>query len=596
MEEEGGNRLPPFWLQSSDSLRRVENSRRRPFLRRSYSLFLNSGALIIFLLSIAFVLIFIVIPSILSFTSQVFRPQSVKKSWDSLNLVLVLFAIVCGFLSRNSNDDGTNGEYRSVTNGEVPEARKSNPSTPRQWYDQYSDRTSYSRLRSSSSYPDLRLDQSSWVSRDDRWRSYDDTPVTSYRPVSASLDQLHHRRAWQQQEAAPVRDRDSTFVVRTEEGSSQLAPPSEPSPQELTPIPHSPPPPSPPRPTTPPKPPKVGVKRKANRSHPQAHGVQNEKTPESSERNDFEAVGTSYSPPSTTPPSSPPPPPQRSSSAERKSGRSEKKRVLVSKEFLLTSLRRKKKKQRQKSVENFEAILGSFSSSSPSQPPPSHSPPPPPPPPPPPSVFHNLFSSKKGKTKKSHHPVSQPQPPTPPPPPPPPRGPTPTVINSSKTKASRPITAHKLPSPATTTTSIISNVGSNDTVNRGNESPLIPIPPPPPPPPFKMPEWKFVRHGDFVRIKSDNSSRGRSPDLDDGEDSGSKETSPMARSGGGAVTEGGGESPASMFCPSPDVNTKADTFIAKFRAGLRLEKMNSTNERMSNLGPQQNRARSQYEN
>ncbi|KAF3450567.1 hypothetical protein FNV43_RR06656 [Rhamnella rubrinervis] len=574
MEEEE-NMLPPFWLQTNDTLQRVENRRRRPFLRRSSSLFFNSGALILFLLVIALVFILIVIPSILSFTSHVFRPQSVKKSWDSLNLVLVLFAIVCGFLSRNSSENtGPYEDHQNVSNGSVLEARKSNPSTPRQWYDQYSDRTSYNRLRSSSSYPDLRQ-ESSWVSRDDRWRSYDDTHVTSYRPVSSSLDLLHHRQAWQQ-EPEPGLDRDA-FVVRTEESSPLPAPPSESSPPE------PPPPSSPPRSTTPPE----GVKRKAKRTH-QALEVQNERTTESSERSDYEAVENYHPTPSTTPPPSPPslPPPPLSAyqEIEQKSGKSEKKRMVVSKEFLLTSLRRKKKKQRQKSVENFEAILSNFSSSSslPSQPPPSHAPPPPPPPPPP-SVFHNLFSSKKGKTKKVQYPISQPQPPNPPPPPPPPRRPTSTVINSSKTKASRSITAHQLPSPAT-----------DDNVNRGNESPLIPIPPPPPPPPFKMPEWKFVRHGDFVRIKSDNSSRSGSPDLDESEDSGSKETSPMARSGDVTGMEGG-ESPAHMFCSSPDVNTKADTFIARFRAGLRLEKVNSAKERKSTLGPQPNPALDQYE-
>lgn len=29
------------------------------------------------------------------------------------------------------------------------------------------------------------------------------------------------------------------------------------------------------------------------------------------------------------------------------------------------------------------------------------------------------------------------------------------------------------------------------------------------------------------------------------------------------------------FCPSPDVNNKAEMFIAQFRAGLKLEKLNS---------------------
>lgn len=34
-----------------------------------------------------------------------------------------------------------------------------------------------------------------------------------------------------------------------------------------------------------------------------------------------------------------------------------------------------------------------------------------------------------------------------------------------------------------------------------------------------------------------------------------------------------------MFCPSPDVNDKADLFIARFRAGLKLEKLNSLREK-----------------
>lgn len=34
-----------------------------------------------------------------------------------------------------------------------------------------------------------------------------------------------------------------------------------------------------------------------------------------------------------------------------------------------------------------------------------------------------------------------------------------------------------------------------------------------------------------------------------------------------------------MFCPSPDVNNKAEMFIARFRAGLKLEKLNSIREK-----------------
>lgn len=123
------------------------------------------------------------------------------------------------------------------------------------------------------------------------------------------------------------------------------------------------------------------------------------------------------------------------------------------------------------------------------------------------------------------------------------------------------------------------NIVEDEAANSGGDSPLMSrIPPPPPLPPFRMPELKFAVHGDFVRIKSNNSSRSGSPDFDDeGEDSPTNESSPLS----------GNESPARpVFCPSPDVNTKADTFIARFRAGLRLEKINSVNERgRSNLGP-----------
>lgn len=39
---------------------------------------------------------------------------------------------------------------------------------------------------------------------------------------------------------------------------------------------------------------------------------------------------------------------------------------------------------------------------------------------------------------------------------------------------------------------------------------------------------------------------------------------------------------APLFCPSPDVNDKADMFIARFRAGLKLEKVNSIREKQRN--------------
>uniref|UniRef100_A0A2P2P4Q4 Uncharacterized protein n=1 Tax=Rhizophora mucronata TaxID=61149 RepID=A0A2P2P4Q4_RHIMU len=122
-----------------------------------------------------------------------------------------------------------------------------------------------------------------------------------------------------------------------------------------------------------------------------------------------------------------------------------------------------------------------------------------------------------------------------------------------------------------------------ENVNSGNASPFIPIPPPPPLPPFRMQPWKFLLDGDYVRVASFNSSRSGSPDLESLEDPSDKESSsPMA-----AAVDGGGGSDIvtrPLFCPSPDVNTKADNFIARFRAGLKMEKVNSVKGR-SNLGP-----------
>ncbi|KAH0982382.1 hypothetical protein GBA52_009559 [Prunus armeniaca] len=247
MEEEE-DMVPPFWLQPSDSFRQAN----RRLRRSSSSVFFSSGAFILALLAIALVFIFFIIPSVLSFTSQIFRPHSVKKSWDSLNLVLVLFAIVCGFLSRNNNNDGNISSPSSydqvhnqtVFNSSSPQAPKSNPSTPRQWFDQYSDRTVYNHsssstsaamnrgVRTSSSYPDLRQQEASWVARDDRWRFYDDTHVVNYR-VSGS-DPLHHRRhrSWHEESVQlPVEEEEAeqvqtktievdTFAIRTEQVNS----------------------------------------------------------------------------------------------------------------------------------------------------------------------------------------------------------------------------------------------------------------------------------------------------------------------------------------------------------------------------------------
>ncbi|KAG4945146.1 hypothetical protein JHK87_041153 [Glycine soja] len=183
-EEEEEDTSPPFWTESG--------GRRR--LRRSYSLFLSSSAPLICLLVIALAFMLVIIPTLHSFTTQIFKPNSVKKSWDSLNFVLILFAILCGFLSRNNSN--TNESF-----SDTPlEYDKPNPPLPRPWYEE-SDRTpykSYNRLRSFSSHPNLRQ-ESQWLAADERWRFYDDTHVNGYRGFDLEEHRQHRTEAGEEE-------------------------------------------------------------------------------------------------------------------------------------------------------------------------------------------------------------------------------------------------------------------------------------------------------------------------------------------------------------------------------------------------------------
>ncbi|KAK8608333.1 hypothetical protein V6N13_023759 [Hibiscus sabdariffa] len=148
--------------------------------------FFDTGVFIILSLVIAFGLISIVIPSFLCFTSNIFKNQFVKKTWDSLNLVIVLFAVICGFLNRRNGGDETPRSCRGCKFCSTSEpVRRSNSSSSGQWY---YDRTAYGgglrRMRSSSSYPDLRR-VSTWdMNGGDRRRFNDDSGLYDYRSRS----------------------------------------------------------------------------------------------------------------------------------------------------------------------------------------------------------------------------------------------------------------------------------------------------------------------------------------------------------------------------------------------------------------------------
>ncbi|KAL1546728.1 pollen-specific leucine-rich repeat extensin-like protein 1 [Salvia divinorum] len=93
MEADGAD-LTPFWVQSTTKLRRSDR------LRRSIAaVFFSSGLVVTAVFFLAFV-----VGSTISFSATIFRPNSIKKSWDSLNISLVLVAVVFGILSRNRNE------------------------------------------------------------------------------------------------------------------------------------------------------------------------------------------------------------------------------------------------------------------------------------------------------------------------------------------------------------------------------------------------------------------------------------------------------------------------------------------------------------
>ncbi|MCL7045024.1 hypothetical protein MKW94_021740 [Papaver nudicaule] len=663
MEGEDGGDMPPFWLQSSNSSNYYNRNR-----RRSTNFLTNSGFLIVILTIIALFLIFIVVPSFLSFTSQYIKPHLVKKNWDSLNIVLVFFAIICGFLSRRTADDipaaaADNGfsnlsAQRALVEEDEPvqmhhhhhqqqqHLRHRPMSMDQPWigysnvnpvmYNSMDNLSSLSSSnvrgmrRNSSSYPDLRQ-ESLWSPAPESRRFYDDINVDGYQ-YGGAPDYLHRRHPsdplpapvpteYQYNESnyllhhnsapvpATVPESDDTkyfsdtktipvdtFVVRQQEEESPEPPPETETTEE------QPPPPSPKTPPPPPPPPAAETRRKERAERRTFRSVERREKPvEEKKEVEFEKVPTQSSfPPASPPPPAPPPPPPQSakpSKSDQKATKSEKKRSSNAAKDIkntfasLYNQRKNKKKNKQKSKESFDDMFHQMFDEPSSQsfvgPPPSP-PPPPPPPPPPSSVFHQLFK-KSSKTKKIHSDN------VPPPPPPPPttkqsrsskrrdqnQDPSPSTPEASPPKQVRsppkpepsrrqkPSTPGKPPLPASRSSNTY--FPSDELyLNSGNQSPLIPMPPPPPPPPFKMSAMKFVVRGDFVRIRS-RTSRSGSPELLD--DAPSAQESPMDTpiSTPRVMDSTDGESsiPSSPFCPSPDVDYKADSFIARFRAGLK---------------------------
>ncbi|KAF3439643.1 hypothetical protein FNV43_RR17921 [Rhamnella rubrinervis] len=530
---------------------------------RSSSPLLTPPVLIILLPIVAFVILFFAIPPFVTLTSQrLIRPNAVKKSWDWLNIFLVLFAILCGIFARKNDDESASGEdINGVSNApNVPDNTNigESVSVSQQWFG-FSERNKiYDPVnstpgghgvrglrRSSSSYPDLRQLDSSLETDRFQFRFFDDFEINKYRtPV---FDHAHQppRRSEAHEADVKVITVD-TFVLRT--------------------------PPKSPAPPPPPPPPPPAAQRKPRQTTYRTVGERNEKLSDVIDSQSKKVVSSPPTPPPPPPPRPPPPPSPVRIRSEHKYGKFERKKSNAKKEIakdFLASIYNSRKRKKKQRTNIYETTTSSPPEHEPSyqsrMPPPSPPPPPPPLPPPPSSVFHSFFKKGISKSKKVHSvPVPPPPPPpysrsskhksrsmAPPTPPPPPPAP-------SRRRTATPSGRPPLPTRS-----------YDENANSGCQSPLIPMPPPPPP--FKMPEMEFYARGDFVKIQSAHSSRCSSPELEDANPVSKEEETVKATNGGDGV--------GPVFCPSPDVNTKADTFIARLRDGWKLEKMNSLKEK-----------------
>uniref|UniRef100_A0A1J3IXC8 Uncharacterized protein n=1 Tax=Noccaea caerulescens TaxID=107243 RepID=A0A1J3IXC8_NOCCA len=563
--EINGDQPPLIWPQFEST---GYTRRRSPML----------APVMIGVLSAAIFLLFVtfVVPPFMSITSQILQPVSVKRGWDSINVVLVAFAIICGVLARR-NDDGLSSpspsshgeeeeEEATVTNGEMAvdeDSKISSSSVSQRWFDDVYESVNSRSFptgspvtgtvplrRSSSSYPDLR-NGALRETADRRFRFYDDFEIDKYRSHdSRSYEQFPNRSKIEIEESEPKEIPVDKFVVR---------PPS--PPQQ---------PPAPPPPPPPPSQPSQ-VSQKPRRTH---RSARNRDIQENAKRSVINSDSTRFKrsfqpPPSPPPPPPPPPPPLITATPPRKQGTLQRRKSNAAKEIkmvfasLYNQGKKKKKLQKPKRKERIESPVVVETMEPPqyqsSFPPPS---PPPPPPPPPPlprssqSVFYGLF--KKGVKSKKIHSV-----PAPPPLPPPRKIQVDPQIPPRRVNSGRP------PRPTKPTT-----FNEESYVNNGQASPLIQItPPPPPPPPFRVPPLKFVVSGDFAKIRSNQSSRSSSPEREVIDIGWGLE---LIQSDGGVETVVAvGSRGRPGFCPSPDVNTKADNFIARLRDEWRLDKINS---------------------
>ncbi|KAF3777043.1 Uncharacterized protein EJ110_NYTH46145 [Nymphaea thermarum] len=561
METEMGD-APPFWAET--------NRRRHPRRNQGgiFSIFLSPVALIPAILVAAILASYI--PSLLSPFFHLLRRTLLFRSWDGINFLLVLFAIIAGVFGRTPApplDDHhrhqlqqREGDYLSSNLfellgkaedqglGEV-ESRGLNVSRELKPVEIDDDGSHPSmveedaRLSGSGSgrekkVLDLKGDRrpkdasasvEAWFSRADGGRKREETP--SGHPLTEKTAH-HYLREDDFESPAPFKTIhvDNSSLIHKKYPSFTLPPPSPPPP----------PPPLPPSPS-------------------QFAKVKGSIRPRRKDSSVTSFPSFSLPPPSPPPPPPPlPPPPSPVMKIKRSRQRSKESSVMSFPSF---GSRKKETKEKKK---------GSAAEI-----------PAPPPLPPPPSFFRTLFASLKKEAqveRRRVHSVS-----IPPPPPPPP----PATLYPTKSTTKDATSARKKEK------TIKGNADNRDSSIR-RPSPLPPLapvrekyraytfrrnrsggggwfipsspPPPPPPPPFLMVEQNTATQSNYVKSQTE---------LHTGYE-GTVEQKQGKEEEGKAEDSGGG---SSSFCPSPDVDVKAEKFIARIREGIRLEKVQSLRER-----------------
>ncbi|CAH1419320.1 unnamed protein product [Lactuca virosa] len=570
MEQDDGSE-PTAWFQPSITTTRRRNPSIEPVI------------LILLLPILVLLLLFFFLHPLQSHIPKIIKPTFLKSTWDSLNVFLVFFAIICGVFASTTNNTSTMANATNPVNNLVPESYE---------YEEH-EQVNGGLIRSSRSYPDLRRESESLREKGENGiRFYDDSEVDIqnsssvnnrsprigggkediYRYETISGDIRHRPR---RREAEEVHAEGSTKISRNVPVSMvQL------------------------RPLSPPTPPlSVSVKTRRRRS---CRSLGRDETVDDVTSRIDKIQIVSQNPPSST---LPPPPPSLVPSEHRLHQKRDKLEgtlsdstsELATKIDSVDDQRKRKRKSRQKPT-NIQPVTPSI------QPlllP--HAPPVTVVPPPPPlrTIFNAIFKTVR-KTKR--FPPKTSPPPSPPPPPPssiitgffktgtkskhinsssvisPPRRSTvpvtlkqeskrmsqiksPSPPLQRKTEALRRRSAGTDKPPLPTKTSNFYD--RDDFLLSGPHSPMIPIPTPPPP------AMKFELRGDSVKSRSIHESVCSSPEhgpVDFRSPSPSTSTSTST-----AIDVGDSFGPSPISFPSPDVNVKADSFISRRKDEWRME-------------------------